>query len=329
MANAEHLAILLSGTRAWNVWRQAHPEIEPDLSGADLREAELSWADLRRTRLTGALLKRANLSRALLCEARLEGANLRKVLLIKSDLSGAHLNGADLTRADLTEADLSRAFLSGTILKEALLVNAILDGCYIYGVSAWEVRLDGAIQTNLRITPPNEPAITVDNLEAAQFVYLLMHNQRVGAALDTITSKVVLLLGRFSKDRKLILDALREALKSHPNGYVPVLFDSEKQHNKPVLETVKILANLARFVIADLTDAHMVGSELTYITMTLPAVPIQPLIEGEAELPGEYGSWALHPFFEPVYRYTDIQQLLANLDEAVIAPVEQHIYQGT
>ncbi|HEX5439829.1 MAG TPA: hypothetical protein VFW76_03020, partial [Ktedonobacterales bacterium] len=68
-----------------------------------------------------------------------------------------------------------------------------------------------------------------------------------------ITSKVVLILGSFSAERKPVLDALREALRRHPNGYIPVLFDFEPQASRPVLETVKTLANLARFVIADLT----------------------------------------------------------------------------
>jgi hypothetical protein len=88
---------------------------------------------------------------------------------------------------------------------------------------------------------------------------------------------VVLILGRFSQERKPVLDALREALRNHPNGYIAVLFDFfELQHDKPVLETVKTLASLARFVIADLTDPHLVRSELTYITANVPIVPCSP-----------------------------------------------------
>jgi hypothetical protein len=32
-------------------------------------------------------------------------------------------------------------------------------------------------QSNLRVTPRDEPAITVDNLDVTQFVYLLLHNE--------------------------------------------------------------------------------------------------------------------------------------------------------
>lgn len=36
MANQEHLDLLKKGVEGWNQWREEHPEIEPDLSGANL-----------------------------------------------------------------------------------------------------------------------------------------------------------------------------------------------------------------------------------------------------------------------------------------------------
>ena len=42
MANEEHLARLKQGVAAWNQWRRAHPEIQPDLDGAPLRGAGTS-----------------------------------------------------------------------------------------------------------------------------------------------------------------------------------------------------------------------------------------------------------------------------------------------
>ncbi len=46
MANEEHLAILRQGVRAWDAWREEHPDVKPDLSRADLSGANLSGADL-------------------------------------------------------------------------------------------------------------------------------------------------------------------------------------------------------------------------------------------------------------------------------------------
>jgi hypothetical protein len=120
--------------------------------------------------------------------------------------------------------------------------------------SVWKVTCSpGTRQHNLIVTPENEPTITVDNLEVAQFVYLLLNNSRMRSAIDTITSKVVLILGRFSPERKTILDAIRDELRKR--DYLPVLFDFEKPTNRDITETVSTLAHMARFVIADITDA--------------------------------------------------------------------------
>jgi hypothetical protein len=36
MANQEHLDMLKRGVDTWNMWREEHPEIQPDLSKVDL-----------------------------------------------------------------------------------------------------------------------------------------------------------------------------------------------------------------------------------------------------------------------------------------------------
>ena len=72
----------------------------------------------------------------------------------------------------------------------------------MYGISAWNVRLEGAIQSNLVITPPDESPIQVDNLEVAQFIYLLLNNEKIRSVIDTITSKVVLILAVSRQNEK-------------------------------------------------------------------------------------------------------------------------------
>jgi hypothetical protein len=48
----------------------------------------------------------------------------------------------------------------------------------------------------LVITGAGEHAVTVDNIEVAQFIYLMLHNQKIRDVIDTITSKAVLILHR-------------------------------------------------------------------------------------------------------------------------------------
>jgi hypothetical protein len=205
------------------------------------------------------------------------------------------LGGADLRRANLTDANLRSALLTNTDL-----TGADLTGCRIWGVSAWDLKLEGAKQQNLVITPINEPEITVDNIEVAQFIYLLLNNQKVRDVIDTITSKAVLILGRFTDQRKAVLDARRN-----------------------VTETVTLLARMARLIIADLTDPSSIPQELQAIIPSV-RVPVQPLLLEGSSLYSMFKDFDPHDFHWvlPVYRYEGIEPLLATLAEKVIAPAE-------
>src|SRR5438045_84900 len=46
MANQEHLDILKQGVKTWNQWRKEHSDMQPDLKGADLYNANLQGVDL-------------------------------------------------------------------------------------------------------------------------------------------------------------------------------------------------------------------------------------------------------------------------------------------
>jgi hypothetical protein len=67
-------------------------------------------------------------------------------------------------------------------------------------------------------------------------IYLLLNNQKIRDVIDTITSKLVLILGRFTPERKIVLDAIRDELRKR--SYLPVLFDFEKPSNRDVTKTV-------------------------------------------------------------------------------------------
>ena len=306
------------------------------LSGADLYEANLTEASLTEANLRGAVLSGANLSGADLRKARLTRANLSrahlsKARLIKANLSranliGANLSGADLSRADLTGTNLSGANLNGADLEAATLVDtgltgADLTGCHIYGVSAWGLKLERTKQQNLVITPRDEPAITVDNIEVAQFIYLLLHNEKIRDVIDTIGKKGVLLLGRFTEGRIQILERLREKLRSL--GLVPMVFNFDKPETKDFTETVRLLANLSRFVIVDITNPRSTPLELqaTVPDYMVPFVPI--LEEGQdpfamfVDLQNKY-DWVL----EPVIGYSSVDRLIEVMEDKVVRPAE-------
>jgi hypothetical protein len=320
MPNPEHLAKLMEGVDAWNQWREEHLDVRPNLHEANLSKANLSAANLSKAFLVGA-----NLFRADLRGADLRGGNLIRANLSKADLGGADLRGANLIRANICGVNLSGADLSGADLRRAVMVESNLEGanltaCSVYGISAWNVRLEGAIQSNLVITPSEESVIQVDDLEVAQFVYLLLSNERIRHVIDAITAKVVLILGRFTPERKVVLDAIRGKLRQR--DYLPVLFDFEKPSSRDLTETVRTLAHMARFVIADITDAKSIPQELIAIVPNLPSVPVQPLLLASQHEYGMFEHLRRFPWvLEPVL-YESQEALLMELELKVIAPAE-------
>jgi hypothetical protein len=210
--------------------------------------------------------------------------------------------------------------LQAAALVDTDLTGADLSGCRIYGVSAWGLKLEGAKQQSLVISTGDEPEITIDNIEVAQFIYLLLHNQKIRDVIDTITSKAVLILGRFTDERKAVLDALREELRKR--DYLPILFDFEKPLSRDTDETITLLARMARFVIADISDAKAVLQELRAIVPDLPSVPVQPIILATQEEPGMFDFYRNRQSFLTVHRYADQEQLLADLGDKVIRPAE-------
>lgn len=199
-----------------------------------------------------------------------------------------------------------------------------LSDCKVFGVSVWNADTDDRTkQNNLIVSDVDDPVLTVDNLEVVQFVYLILNNVKIRDVIDTITSKVVLILGRFTSERKALLDAFRDERRCR--DYLPVMFDFQKPGSRGYTETVTTLARMARFIIADLTDATEVRVELAKIIPDLPSVPIKPLL---LESKGEYVTfedfkpypWVLTPFL-----YKDTEHAIASLPKMILVPLEAKV----
>jgi len=294
------------------------------LNGAKLYEADLTFADLSRAFLMKADLRKATLYGAELEYATLHEATLGEVNLSRAILRNALFYRAAIYRANLSEATLSGADLGGAMLTDTNLQGANLTNCSVYGIAVWNVELKGARQNNLIITPPGEPKITVDNLEVAQFIYLLLNNPKIRDVIDTVAKKAVLILGRFTPERKAVLDALREALREQ--GYLPILFDFDKPNSQDLTETVSTLAHLSRFIIVDLSDPSSTPYEVGTIASN-HIKPIQAIFH-----PSETAKriFAMFPdllmryhWVLPPYEYQGQEQLLASLKEHVIEPAER------
>lgn len=205
MADTEHVRILSTGVGDWNQWRARNSDVQVDLRGADLRDAELPGVDLRNALLANcdfrdAVLDGADLSSAMMNSANLTDAQLRRAVLIGVDAQSATLQGADATDANLSEANFQRATLSGATLvdanlndanfkdanltacdlrganlsrtdfRDASMQQAILIGASIQNGDFRRCRLDGANFSSARLTYARfrHAALNTVNLNAAR-----------------------------------------------------------------------------------------------------------------------------------------------------------------
>lgn len=289
---------------------------EADLSGANLRGAILIDANLWRAILVGADLYETDLSGAALREAHLAGTKLlktklRAAYLVETDLSGARLEDVDLSNASLVRTDLRGA----TIL-----------GCSVYGVGAWDLKTDDKTeQESLVITPEEEQKITVDDLEIAQFLYLVLNNEKLGHFIRVMRTSAVLILGSFGPDSKEFREALRANLRA--KGFAPIVFDFDTSKTSYKMETVQTLALLSNFVIVDLSEP---AGEYAEIERLIPTtyVPFIKIAREGAHVSGmlEYPhDWVIDDCIKYPKALEEAKKSIPNLIENQVIPLAEEI----
>lgn len=161
--------------------------------------------------------------------------------------------------------------------------------------------------------------ITVDNIKVAQFIYLILNNAEIRGVINTLTSKSVLILGRFAlPERKEILDALRNKLREY--NLLPIVFDFDRPADKDFTETIKTLAGISYFVIADVTNPKSSPLELqaTVPDYQIPFVPI--IQEGESPFAMMVDLQKKYPWVLPTRSYDSIETLMSALKPGIIDP---------
>ncbi len=285
-----------------------------NLGATLIQDSELNHADFSGSRLEGACFRQVKLISATFCEADLREARFFDVNLRDADLSDSDLRGVTFNRADLKDANLTGARLIQTTWHDSKLLD-----CKIYGISAWNLELENTDQRGLIITDPDEPKITVDDLEVAQFIYLLLNYRKLRNVLNAVTERGVLLLGRFGGGGLEVLQAIAARLRDEK--YLPIIFDFERPYDRDFTETVKTLAGLAHFIIADLSGPS-VPKELE---ATVPNYKIPFAFICQADAKPFSMSTDLFGFpcvLKPALRFSTVEDLLAKLQISVIEPAK-------
>jgi hypothetical protein len=131
----------------------------------------------------------------------------------------------------------------------------------------------------------------------------------------------VLILGRFTPERKPLLDRIRTRLRDHK--YCPVMFDLSQFANQDVAETFSTLAPLARFVVADFTGSTMDFEEVPEIMQNI-AVPVAPiLLYGHPEPATLANLRRNHQSILDTVWYSDQAKLMQTIEDCVIHPAEE------
>ena len=313
--------------------------VDANLDAALLTDCNLSRANFEGAHILNSVMMNANLEGAFLTglfapgvlfiDAKLDGADMRDSDFTESKFAGASLVGAqmqgsvlqkcDFERANLSQADLREAVLKNASLVDTIVEGAVFDGAEIYGISVWNLQGTPKSDDDLVIVPKEKGLVTTDDLEVAQFIYLMYDNKKIRNILNTVTGKSVLILGRFTPpERKAVLDGLREKLREH--NLLPIVFDFDRPDDKDYTETVQTLAGMSRFVIADVTNPKSTPLELEAIVKQFK-IPYLPIIDSSVD-PHPFAMivdlqknfhWVL-----PTVAYTSRNELLANLKLAII-----------
>lgn len=320
MADETQRQLLIQDVQAWNKWRKENSHIKINLESANLSFGELSDADLSYANLNHADMGEsvgiaANFEGASLIAAKFYESNFTKANFANSTLYAALFDDANLTEANFEKADLQNVRMVNTKLE-----NAILNDSRIYGVSAWDIIGVPKEQRSLIITPVSENDITVDDIQVAQFIYLLLNNKNIRNVIDTLTTKAVLILGRFTNERKAVLDAIHNEIRKR--DYLPIIFDFTGPESRDLTETVSTLAHMSRFIIADLTDAKSIPQELQSIIPHLPSVPVQPILLSTENEYSMFEHFKRYPWVLDTIYYKNIDDIINDVNEKVIIPLE-------
>ena len=83
------------------------------------------------------------------------------------------------------------------------------------------------------------------------------------------------------------------------------------------------MAHMARFIVADITEAKSIAQELQVIVPNLPTVPVQPLLLASEREYGMFESFRPYPWVLSTYYYDNLDDLLVSIEDKVISPAEE------
>lgn len=304
-----------------------------DFSNAILIDCNFKDANLSNTNFEKAHCSSSKFDKANLKNVKFNNAELINVAMPESDCSDSTFINSSIVQCLLTKVNFSNVnftnskvifsnlvncnltntifintYLSGSNISRSNLNYSTIKDSKIYGLSAWSIKTEHSKQENLTITNNyDESVITVDDLEIANFIYLISNNKKISNTIDSITTKIVLILGRFKKERLEVLNHIKSVIKEI--NYVPVLFDFDIPETRDITETIGLIGRMSKFIIADLSDAKSIPQELSEIIPNNPSIKVYPIIEKENKGYSMFEHWEKYPWVVEKFEYNSKEEL--------------------
>ncbi|RYE56169.1 MAG: pentapeptide repeat-containing protein [Sphingobacteriales bacterium] len=287
MKKPEYTNLLKQGKVEWNQWRDENQNVKlnfsdlildgMNLEGYHLDNSNFNQTSLRGCNLNNAWLAWCNFFHCDLSESTITNPEVDDLPFNDKRLMGVNIRWTTFACCKLDNVNFRHAVLEGARFHDCSLNGANLSESLINGLSAWGNTYDSStLQDNLYITEMDKPILTVDNFEIAQFLFLISNNKNIRSAIDSLATKIVLILGGFSKEDKPYLDTIKSELKT--SDYIPVMYDFDKPDSRNHTETVSAIAHLSSFIIGDLTNQRSIPHELASIIPHLRSVPVIPIV---------------------------------------------------
>ena len=250
------LEILRRGPKVWNLWREKYPNIDIDLSCANLSYANLSYANLSYANLSYANLSYANLSYANLKGVNLKDSDLSSAILYKTDLSGANLRGADLKDADFNGANLSGSILYDVKTRNANFRGAKLDiFAYVnYKIQSLFGRSNSRTSQDLKIFKIRILDSDIDNAELQKLITALDKFAEATGYDELYVTRND--FGSFFRDirykiARFISDDIKiEAIEAGQEAYRGAKANVQQRLEKPGVDSTKQIADATAALIA-------------------------------------------------------------------------------
>ncbi len=267
----------------------------------------------------------SNLNKSIFTHCKFIRCQFKSVSLIECKLNFSQFNGCIFVNTNLSKSEqYSTAYRNCKIINSTMMwakliettfIDSIISNSKIYGAAVWGISLHNTHTNDLIISKNSEAEIKVDNIEVAQFIYLLLNNKKIRDIITTLTSKIILILGRFTPDRVIILEKIKSEISN--KGFVPILFTFEPSPNRDLTETIQLLASISKIVIADISEPRSVPQELSHIIPFFPSLQIQPIIFEKDFEYGMFDHWKSYKWVKEVFQYKNDTHLINNLERLI------------